>query len=160
MNRIRIKQEDLIFSDIHIKFGVEYREAVFKNESFGALFPWFLSFEPLNLKVLDVVNAYCHDNGSIKFKLVYADEKYVSMTINNVFSVNYSIPDKALLPTDLLLKEKNIKKRSVIKASRNVSKHCKVLYDTLRLANGGIRIDVVDKNKTEKYTVRVSPSKK
>ena len=160
MKKRIIDFDSLFFSDGHVKFGLEYRDAVFKNDNFYASFPYFVALEALNVCVLNLINAYYRDNGVIKMRLVYADGRYVSMIINNVIAINYSVPDKALLPTELILKEKGIKKRNVYKASKKVSKHGKVMYDTLRLTHGGIRVDVTDRRKRENYTVRVCSSKK
>lgn len=160
MKKRIIDLESLFLSDVHVKFGLEYRDAVFKSDNFYASFPYFVTLEALNECVLNLINAYYHDNSVIKMRVVYADERYVSMIINSTIAINYSVSDKALLPTELILKEKGIRKRNISRASKKVSKQGKVMYDTLRLTHDGIRVDVADRLNGENYTVRVRTSKK
>lgn len=155
-----IKENGLSLSQPHSKFGIDYCDATLDVNGSFCKFPYVIGEAALNSKLISLLNLYNGENGNLVLKLVYADREYVSITANGSYVLNYSVSDKSFIPPSLVLSAKGIKKKDIKIAVKKAGKGYKTLPETLRFAKGGLRVDVINNDCSERQSIKISERKK
>lgn len=142
------------------KFGLDYFEAVVAKGSNKVTFPYFLSQSKLNAELWEIIDAYPSNVGNMEMKLLFADDKFISLSFNDLYSVNFSIVHNAFLPEKMVMKICGIKKRYYKRVLHRVKKRYHVIETSFRCTRDGIRIDVVDKISLIKSPLKIRNTKK
>ena len=149
--------EGAILSDEYSKFGYEYKTVTLLSSECYIEFPLFCSVDKLNAFLLELMDACITHKGTLKASLTYADAQCISLTVNGRIYLNYSIECGILLPPEYALKLRGIKIRDVKRSVKRVGGKVGYSLNTVRFAAGGIRIDVIKRQSSEKVTVKVAP---
>lgn len=140
----------------YFKFGYEYNVLISEKSSF----PLFIHHEKLNKLLTEMSKLFEKQNAKMIVKFIYGNQKFISLVLNEIIYLNYSVERAVILPPDYVLKSSGIKKRDLRRAIKKSKKRIKIITDSVRFTQGGVKIDAIVKNSKERVTLRLTSDKK
>ncbi|MBE6649879.1 MAG: hypothetical protein E7613_01065 [Ruminococcaceae bacterium] len=160
MNSKKIDISEILLLRKRTKFGIHYYDALIENEKYKVRFPWFEEVCRINDEILKIICKLPNNCKEIEIKLVFANSGFISLMVDDFYSINYSMIHMSFLPPKMVLKSFKIKRGYYNKVISQAKKKYYVKEQSLRCTADGIRIDVIDKNTLIKSSLKIRNVKK